>query len=80
MELARVEIDDAIEVMAPMTLYPAASHQLDLARTEIAQGLAASSAVERRDRIVNAIARVTTARAEFGQNITFVLGEGNLMY
>ncbi|WP_437974056.1 hypothetical protein WMF11_36545 [Sorangium sp. So ce295] len=80
MELARVEIDDAIEVMAPMTLYPAAAQQLDLARAEIAQGLAASSAVERRNRIVNATARVTTARAQFGQNITFVLGQGNLMY
>ncbi|WP_437758366.1 hypothetical protein [Sorangium sp. So ce1389] len=27
-----------------------------------------------------AIARVTTARAEFGDGITFVLGQGNLMY
>ncbi|WP_437938960.1 hypothetical protein [Sorangium sp. So ce341] len=84
MELARVEIDDAFEVMGdpsdPSALYPAALNQLDLARAEIAQGLAASSAVERRNRIVNAIARVTTARAEFGQNITFVLGQGNLMY
>ncbi|WP_434046609.1 MULTISPECIES: hypothetical protein [Sorangium] len=80
MELARVEIDDAIEVMAPMTLYPAASQQLDLARAEIAQGLTAGSASERRDRIANATSLVTTARAQFGQNITFVLGQGNLMY
>ncbi|WP_437672852.1 hypothetical protein [Sorangium sp. So ce131] len=80
MELARVEIDDAIEVMAPMTLYPTAAQQLDLARAEIAQGLATTSASGRRNRIVNAISRVTTARSQFGQNITFVLGQGNLMY
>lgn len=80
MELARVEIDDAIEVMAPMSLYPAAAQQLDLARVEIAQGLTTGSVSERRNRIVNAMDRVTTARAQFGQNITFELGQGNLMY
>ncbi|XXT22591.1 hypothetical protein WME94_13645 [Sorangium sp. So ce429] len=84
MELARVEIDDAFEVMgdpsSPSALYPAALSQLTLARAEIDQGIAAASAAERRDRITNAIARVTTARAEFGDGITFVLGQGNLMY
>ncbi|WP_437968732.1 hypothetical protein WMF04_05295 [Sorangium sp. So ce260] len=84
MELARVEIDDALEVMgdpdSPTALYPAALNQLNLARVEIGQGLSAGSAAERRNRVVNAIARVTTARAEFGQNIAFVLGQGNLMY
>nr|AYM52307.1 hypothetical protein [Sorangium cellulosum] len=65
---------------SPSALYPAALSQLTLARTEISQGIAAASAAERRNRITNAIARVTTARAEFGDGITFVLGQGNLMY
>ncbi|WP_438029824.1 hypothetical protein [Sorangium sp. So ce233] len=84
MELARVEIDDAIEVMndpnSSSTMYPSALNQINLARTEIDQGLAAGSVSERLNRITNAVARLTTARAQFGDGITYVLGQGNLMY
>ncbi|KYF57308.1 hypothetical protein BE08_26850 [Sorangium cellulosum] len=84
MELAREELDDAIAVMGdpnnPDPLYPAALQQLGLARAEIDQGISAGSASERQNRITNAIARVATARAQFGEGITFALGQGNLMY
>jgi hypothetical protein len=82
MELARVEIDDAIEVLSDPAdvLYPVAIDRLNGARDEINQGLAASTSGERLNRIDNARSRVLNARDQIGDNVTFQLGQGNLMF
>jgi len=82
MELARVEIDDALEVLAPFGdgLYPVAVDRLGLARQEIGQGLAVPTPGERANRIDNAISRVLNARDQVGDNVTFQLGQGNLLF
>ena len=82
MELARVEIDDAIEVLSDPgdVLYPIAIDRLNGARDEINQGIAASTSGGRLNRIDNALSRVINARDQIGDNVTFQLGQGNLMF
>jgi hypothetical protein len=82
MELARVEIDDAIEVLSSPAdvIYPVALDGLALARDDIHQGLGAPTSVERENGISNALARLNDARDQVGANVTFQLGQGNLMY
>jgi hypothetical protein len=81
MELAVVEIDDALQVLAEeFDLYPIATERLNQAKEEIALGLAATSWSVRQNRISNAISRCLNARDLFGSNINFVLGKGNLMF
>ncbi|WP_437734501.1 hypothetical protein [Sorangium sp. So ce1335] len=82
MELAEVEIDDALKVLfRPDTpLHPIASDRLHLAKGEIAAGLDAQRWSLRVGRIAAAISRVRNARDQFGSNITYRLGRGNLMY
>ncbi len=81
MELAEVEIDDALDVLSQeVDLYPIAQQRLNEAKTEIALGLATSSWSVRQNRISNAISRCLNARDLFGSNLDFVLGEGNLMF
>jgi cytochrome c peroxidase len=79
MELAAVEIDDALAVLLA-TLFPNARAPLALAKSEIASGVSAASAADRGARITSALAAVATARAMFGTNIEFRLGQGNLMF
>ncbi|WP_438017752.1 hypothetical protein WMF18_01035 [Sorangium sp. So ce315] len=82
MELAEVEIDDALQVLAipGAPLHPTASDRLHLAKAEIAAGLGATRWSQRLGRIASAISRVQNARDQFGANITYRLGRGNLMY
>jgi cytochrome c peroxidase len=83
MELAGVEIDDALEVLAGAAngpIYPNATPHLDAAQDEIDAGITASNASTRQNRISNALSRVMNARDLFGANIDFQLGQGNLMY
>jgi hypothetical protein len=81
MELAVVEIDDALQVLAEeFDLYPIATERLNQAKQEIALGLAATSWSVRQNRISNAISRCLNARDLFGSNINFTLGKGNLMF
>jgi hypothetical protein len=81
MELAVVEIDDALQVLAEASdLYPIATERLNQAKAEIALGLAATSWSVRQNRISNAISRCLNARDLFGSNINFTLGKGNLMF
>lgn len=79
LELAVVELDDALEVLTETT-YPEAREQLQKAKDEIALAVAATSWSERQTRTVNALAQCQSAHARFGSNIDFVLGSGNLMY
>ncbi|XXX77521.1 hypothetical protein WMF30_01930 [Sorangium sp. So ce134] len=82
MELAEVEIDDAIAVLgvAGTSLHPVSRYRLGQAKTEIAAGLSAAGWSAREGRISAALLRVQGARDQFGSNITFRLGQGNLMY
>jgi hypothetical protein len=83
MELARVEVDDALEVLAGAAtgpIHPSAADALEAAKDEIDAGLAASSASTRQNRISNALSRIRNGRDQFGANIDFQLGQGNLMY
>ncbi|CAN90335.1 hypothetical protein sce0178 [Sorangium cellulosum So ce56] len=82
MELAEAEIDDALQVLAVggTPLHPVSTDRLQLAKTEIAAGLSAATWSQRQGRISNAISRVQNARDQFGSNINFQLGKGNLMY
>lgn len=83
MQLAGVELDDALEVLAVSAtgaIYPGATGALEAAKDEIEAGLAASNASTRQNRISNALSRVMNARDQFGSNIDFQLGQGNLMY
>src|SRR5690606_27884747 len=73
MELAEVEIDDALDVLSQeVDLYPIAQQRLNEAKTEIALGLATSSWSVRQNRISNAISRCLNARDLFGSNLDFV--------
>jgi hypothetical protein len=80
MELAAVEIDDALQVLSESDLYPVARERLSQAKEEIALGLAATSWSVRLNRADNARSRCLNARDLYGSNITFVLGKGNLMF
>lgn len=80
MELAVVEIDDALADLAGGDIYPIAQQRLGEGKDEIALGLAATSWSIRQNRISNAISRCLNARDLFGSNITYVLGKGNLMF
>jgi len=81
MELAVVEVDDALEVLPQDgDLYPGVRERLVEAKNEVAQGLSATTSGQRQTRITNALARIATGRAQFGTNITFQLGQGNLMF
>jgi hypothetical protein len=80
MELAAVEIDDALQVLTERDIYPLARERLTQAKAEIALGLAASSWSVRLNRADNARSRCLNARDLYGSNIQFVLGTGNLMF
>jgi hypothetical protein len=82
MELAQVELDDALEVMLADTgeIYPSVRSLLTQAKAEVALGLSATSASQRQTRLGNALSRINSGRAQFGSGITFQLGQGNLMY
>lgn len=82
MRLADVELDDAIEVMDPDSgeLYPTVRSLLAQARQDIALGLGATTAAQRQARIMSALSRISAGRPLLGTNITFQLGQGNLMY
>jgi hypothetical protein len=79
LELAVVELDDALEVLSE-SIYPVAQEQLKNAKDEIALALSAATWSERQSRTASAIAHCQSARAGFGSKIDFVLGAGNLMY
>jgi cytochrome c peroxidase len=80
MQLAVNEIDDALKDIADVNMYPVAQDRIGLAKQEIAAGLAATTFSERQNRISNGISRVLNARDQFGSNINFRLGQGNLMF
>ena len=83
-ELARAEIDDALEVLqdqtTPQPFYPVAVDRLNLCKQEIATALAGATWVQRQGPLSNAISRTENARDTIGANINFTLGSGNLFF
>ena len=82
--LADAELVDAVTLLADPNIqqpfYPVSVDRINLARSEIATALAAANATGRQGPLSNAISRVENARDPIGSNITFTLGQGNLMF
>jgi hypothetical protein len=83
LRLAVAELDDALEVLTDsiqvQPFYPVSVNRIGLAKKEIAAALTAPAS-SRAGRISNAVSRVENARDQIGANITFQLGQGNLMF
>jgi hypothetical protein len=83
LQLAENEIDDALAVLTSprqrQPFYPVAVDRLGLAKQEIAAAIAAPAS-SRGGRISNAVSRIQNARDTIGANVTFVMGQGNLMF
>jgi hypothetical protein len=82
--LADAELVDALTLLTDPNIqqpfYPVSVDRINLARTEINNALAAANAGLRGGPLSNAISRVENARDPIGANITFTLGQGNLMF
>jgi cytochrome c peroxidase len=83
LNLAENELDDAIEVLTDSNtaqpFYPVSVERIGFAKAEIAAARAASNSA-RAGSVSNAVSRVESARDPIGSNITFQLGQGNLMF
>jgi hypothetical protein len=71
-------LNDGLSPVQPC--YPVAQDRLALAKAEIQAGIAATDWSQRQSRISTAISRVLNARDQFGSNMSFQLGKGNLMF
>jgi hypothetical protein len=83
MQLADAEVEDALQVLGESAggeIVPPARERLRSARDEIAAGLVATNASGRQNRIATALSRVMNGRDMLGSNISFRLGQGNLMF
>lgn len=81
MDLAREELNDALTVLSFQSgLYTAAQTSIKQANAQIAAGISAVTASDRQTRINNALNSVRAARNQFGSNINFQMGQGNLMF
>jgi hypothetical protein len=84
LNLAEAEIDDALGVMqssrTAQPFLPVAVDRLGLAKQEIATARAASGWQNRQGPVSNAYSRVLNARDQIGANITFQMGQGNLLF
>ena len=92
LNLGVAELDDALGVLTTLPtetamgdplpsipLYPIAVNRIGLAKGEVAAALKAPVS-SRAGHISNAVSRVENARDQIGANITFQLGQGNLMF
>lgn len=82
MDLAREELNDALADLSGASpgLYPSAQTSINQANAQIAAGISATTSAARQTRITNALGFVRSARAQFGSNISFQLGQGNLVF
>jgi hypothetical protein len=82
--LAKEELDDALAVLTssntPQPFYPVSVDRIGMAEQEIANAIAAANSTQRQGPLSNAISRVENARDPIGSNITFQLGQANLMF
>ncbi len=83
LQLAENELDDALFVLSSnrttQPFYPVSVDRIGLAKTEIETAIV-SPASSRGGHISNAVSRIENARDPIGANITFNLGQGNLMF
>jgi hypothetical protein len=81
--LGQAEINDALNVLTDTNtvqpFYPVSVDRIGLATSEIAAALVAPAS-SRAGHISNAVSRVENARDPIGANVTFQLGQGNLMF
>jgi hypothetical protein len=75
-------VDDALDVTLAEggEVYPNLRILLSQAKDEVALGLSAASSSQRQLRIANALSRITNGRGQVGSGISFLLGQGNLMF
>jgi hypothetical protein len=83
LQLAEAELDDALVVLGSnrttQPFYPVAVDRIGLAKSEIHAAIAAPAST-RGGSISNAVSRIENARDQIGANVTFKLGQGNLMF
>jgi hypothetical protein len=83
LNLAEAELDDALAVLTSarttQPFYPVSVDRIGLAKQEIAAARTAPAS-SRGGHISNAVSRIENARDPIGANITFQLGQGNLMF
>lgn len=81
-ELAMVEIDDALGVLqgAPTTIQTDVQTELNAAKAQALLALSATNSTDRNARLASALARMRTGRGRLGTNLTFLMGQGNLMF
>jgi cytochrome c peroxidase len=82
-ELAIVEIDDALQVLqnAPITpIQTDVQTELTAAKGQAQLAISAATDTVRNQRVSNALTRMRTGRSRLGTNITFQMGQGNLMF
>ncbi len=83
LQLAENELDDALFVLSSnrttQPFYPVSVDRIGLAKSEIDTAIT-SPASSRGGHISNAVSRIENARDPIGANITFNLGQGNLMF
>lgn len=81
MELALAELDDALEVLPDRgEIHDNARGPVQAAKDAVVLGIAATAATQRGTHITSALAQIAAGRGHFGSNITFELGQGNLMF
>lgn len=78
--LSNTEAADAIEVLQEKGLHADAVQLLNSAISKNAAAIAESSSFRRRTLIEGALNDLRSAKAKFGTNLTFTLGEGNLLF
>ena len=82
-ELAIVEIDDALAVLQDAVITPIQTDvQADFtaAKGEAQLARSATTHTVRNQRVSNALTRMKAGRGRLGTNITFLMGQGNLMF
>jgi hypothetical protein len=82
-ELAMVEIDDAVAVLQDASITPIQTDvQADFtaAKGEARLALSATTDTVRNQRVSNALTRMKAGRGRLGTNINFLMGQGNLMF
>ncbi|MCH9686958.1 MAG: hypothetical protein K0V04_36320 [Deltaproteobacteria bacterium] len=82
MKLAAVELEDALDVLdgATSPLHGPTQGLLHQALMDIAKGRTTPHPPQRHAKILQALAKLDDARDDFGTNLDFDLGEGNLMF
>jgi hypothetical protein len=82
-ELAIVEVDDALAVLQGAAITPIQADvraEFTAAKGEAQLALSATTHAVRNQRVSNALTRMRAGRGRLGSNITFLMGQSNLMF